>query len=366
LTLAAVLKKIKDTVLEIVDKVIAQLMKQVQGVVDSLVNMGEELKCAAKSAFAHVMIAADQVKEFFDDINKDGMKKSLEKFMAKMVAQFERLTPENIALMMFRFCQLTEVIQSLLSSPVDGLKKLASALTLEQAALKSAGLVETKKAVKAGALRLSPEERADNIAQTSEKVNSQAKTLKEVANGEQSSYECPSCPSVEEMRQVAGLSEAGIPGKFTFEPQVINQNDFEGKYLKGAGYKKVDKEVWFKLLRLLDQTGTAVVINSGYRSAGKNASVGGAKKSIHMTGGAIDVRVTGDYDTRASFVVAASRAGFTGIGIYSSFIHLDIAHRRAWVAGEPTTPSDYPVPASQVNRYVSLAARHDNDKLRTA
>jgi len=366
LTLAAVLKKIKDTVLEIVDKVIAQLMKQVQGVVDSLVNMGEELKCAAKSAFAHVMIAADQVKEFFDDINKDGMKKSLEKFMAKMVAQFERLTPENIALMMFRFCQLTEVIQSLLSSPVDGLKKLASALTLEQAALKSAGLVETKKAVKAGALRLSPEERADNIAQTSEKVNSQAKTLKEVANGEQSSYECPSCPSVEEMRQVAGLSEAGIPGKFTFEPQVINQNDFEGKYLKGAGYKKVDKEVWFKLLRLLDQTGTAVVINSGYRSAGKNASVGGAKKSIHMTGQAIDVRITGDYDTRASFVVAASRAGFTGIGIYSSFIHLDIAHRRAWVAGEPTTPSDYPVPTSQVNRYVSLAARHDNDKLRTA
>ena len=365
LTLAAVLKKIKDTVLEIVDKVIAQLMKQVQGVVDSLVNMGEELKCAAKSAFAHVMIAADQVKEFFDDINKDGMKKSLEKFMAKMVAQFERLTPENVALMMFRFCQLTEVIQSLLTAPVDGIKKLAAALTIEQAALKSAGLVETKKAVEAGALRLSPEERADNIAQTSEKVNSQAKTLKEIANGEQSSYECPSCPSVEEMRQVAGLSEAGIPGKFTFEPQVINQNDFEGKYLKGAGYKKVDKEVWFKLLRLLDQTGTAVVINSGYRSAGKNASVGGAKKSIHMTGGAIDVRISGDYDTRASFVVAASRAGFTGIGVYSTFIHLDIAGRRAWVAGEPTTPSDYPVPRTQTTRWVELVSRHDRDKLRS-
>ena len=364
LTLTAVLKKIKDTVLEIVDKVIAQLMKQVQGVIDSVVDMGDQLKCASKAAFAHIMIAADQVKEFFDEVNKDGMKKSIEKFMAKLVAQFERLTPENIALMIFRFCQLTEVIQSLLASPVDGLKKLASALTIEQAALKSAGLVETKKAVEAGALRVSIEERAERQAEVATKVNEASKTLKEVANGEESDYVCPTCPSVEAMRQVAGLSEAGIPGKFSFEPQVINQNDFEGKHLKGAGWKKVNKDVWFKLLEVLAQTGTEVKINSAYRSPAYNEGKG-VSKSKHMTGQAIDVRVTGDYDTRASFVVAASRAGFTGIGIYSTFIHLDTGGRRAWVAGEESTPSDYPVPSSQVDRFVQLSYRHDADKLRT-
>ena len=195
------------------------------------------------------------------------------------------------------------------------------------------------------------------------KVNDSSKTLEEVANGEESDYVCPTCPSEEEMKQVAGLTEAGIPGKFTFEPQVINQNDFEGKYLKGAGYKKVQKDVWFKLLRVLDQTGTEVVINSGYRSPNYNRGRG-VKNSKHMTGQAIDVRVVGDYNTRASFMVAASRAGFTGIGVYSTFIHLDIAGRRAWVAGEPSTPSDYPVPSSQVDRFVTLASRHDRDKLR--
>ena len=68
---------------------------------------------------------------------------------------------------------------------------------------------------------------------------------------------------------------------------------------------------------------------------------------------------------RAEFVVAASRAGFTGIGVYSSFIHLDIGGRRAWVAGEPTTPSDYPVPRTQTARWVELVSRHDRDKLRS-
>ena len=363
MTLTAVLKKIKDTVLEIVDKVIAQLMKQVQGVIDSVVGMAGDLKCAAQSAFNHIQQAADQIKEFFDEVNKDGLKKSLEKFMAKLVAQFERLTAENVALMMFRFCQLTEVIQSLLTAPVDGIKKLAAALTIEQAALKSAGLVETKKAVEAGALRLSTDEREKLQKEASEKINEEAPSLTEIANGASSHYECPTCPSGEEMKQVAALDENGIPGKFTFEPQVINQNDFEGKYLKGAGYKKVDKDVWFKLLRTIAQTGTEVKINSGYRSAGKNASVGGASKSKHMTGQAIDVRVAGDYNTRASFVVAASRAGFKGIGVYSTFIHLDIAGRRAWVAGEPTTPSDYPVPGSQTDDWIRLVARHDVDKL---
>jgi hypothetical protein len=364
LTLTAVLKKIKDTILEIVDKVIAQLMKQVQGVVDSVVGMADDLKCAAKSAFAHIQGAADQIKEFFDEVNKDGLKKSIEKFMSKLVAQFERLTAENVALMMFRFCQLSEVIQELLTAPVDGIKKLATALTIEQAALKSAGLVETKKAVEAGALRISADERAKTITETNEKVNKEAPSLAEVSEGASGNYECPTCPSGDEMKQIAALDENGIPGKFTFESQVVNQNDFEGKYLKGAGYKKVQKEVWFKLLRTLDQTGTEVKINSAYRSPNYNKGRG-VSKSKHMTGQAIDVRVTGDYTKRAEFVVAASRAGFTGIGVYSSFIHLDIAGRRAWVAGEPTTPSDYPVPKTQTARWVELVSRHDRDKLRS-
>ena len=115
---------------------------------------------------------------------------------------------------------------------------------------------------------------------------------------------------------------------------------------------------------LRDYYDAPIKINSAYRSPAYNKGKG-VSKSKHMTGQAIDVRVTGDYDTRASFVVAASRAGFTGIGIYSTFIHLDTAGRGAWVAGESSTPSDYPVPSSQVDRFVQLSYRHDADKLRT-
>ena len=369
ITLQGTIKKIKDLVLEIIDKVVEQLIKQIEKAVTATVGALTDIKGTGQKAFKKIQDAAEEIKELFSEEGIKDFKKRVEAFLAKTSAQFERLTIENVALLMFRFCQLTEVIQGLLKSPVEGLKALSSAIVAEHAVLRAMSLRETQKAVRAGAIRLDPQERQAAKDKAAETVNASAPTLKEVVADDtvQSNYITSDELSQVEIKTISdNRTEAGVPGKFTYASQVLNENMFEGKELKGAGYKKIDPVVLGKFLRVCEQTGQSYVINSGYRNPEKNKSVGGAKMSQHMTGKAIDVQVKGSYEERAEFVVAATRAGFNAIGVYSSFIHLDIRdYRVSWVGGEKNTPSDYPVPNSQLTKWVAHVDKHDKDLFRT-
>jgi hypothetical protein len=67
-------------------------------------------------------------------------------------------------------------------------------------------------------------------------------------------------------------------------------------------------------------------INSGYRSPAKNAAVGGASKSQHIAGNALDVDISGLSDAqKAQALNAAVEGGARGIGLYSSgnVMHVD-------------------------------------------
>ena len=365
LTLAVVLQKIKDAILKIVDKVIEQLKKRVQQVVAATVAGLSNIQGASQMVYQKIQEIQNDINDLFDVDSIEEFKKKIEALMAKTSAQFERLTVENVALMMFRFCQMSEVIEGMLNKSVDGLKALATSVEVEKKVLETVSLVETKSAVENGAIRVSKKDRDEKQKEVIAKTNESQPTLTDIANGQQSNYITPremSQAEIEEVNSSVG-SEAGIPGKFTYSSSVKNQNDYEGKYLKGAGYKKIDPVVFAKLLRVCEMTGKQYVITSGYRSPKYNASVGGAKSSVHMTGKAIDISVRGSYAERSEFIVAASRAGFTGIGVYSTFIHLDTGARRSWIAG---SDSSYPVKSDEYSSFRQLAARHNGDKLRTA
>ncbi len=103
-------------------------------------------------------------------------------------------------------------------------------------------------------------------------------------------------------------------------------------------------EVWEMDLALLDtlaelraMTGSRAEFQviSGYRSPQtnemlRNSSSGVAKRSLHMQGRAIDVRLSG-YDT-AKLRKAALRLRRGGVGYYarSDFIHVDTGRVRTW------------------------------------
>ena len=93
-------------------------------------------------------------------------------------------------------------------------------------------------------------------------------------------------------------------------------------------------DILHELKTITGHSGTFEVI-SGYRSPKTNASLRSksgavAKRSLHMQGKAIDVRLTG-FDTR-QLHKAAKKLAKGGVGFYqkSNFIHVDTGRVRYW------------------------------------
>ena len=107
-------------------------------------------------------------------------------------------------------------------------------------------------------------------------------------------------------------------------PQPSNE---DGQYIKWLPH--VDSRVKPQVVQGLEAVSQAVgyqlQITSGYRSPDYNTEVGGAKKSQHMEGNAVDVVQSGlTVEQRQAFIKAAVDAGFTAIGVYNTFTHVDI------------------------------------------
>lgn len=68
-------------------------------------------------------------------------------------------------------------------------------------------------------------------------------------------------------------------------------------------------------------------VNSGYRTLSHNAEIGGAKKSYHPYGMAVDLR--SDIATPEQ-IAQRAQPFFGGIGLYGSFCHCDVGPERSW------------------------------------
>ena len=89
----------------------------------------------------------------------------------------------------------------------------------------------------------------------------------------------------------------------------------------------VDDKLVKHLQQIREHYGKPVYINSGYRCGKHNKAVGGAAKSQHMNGKAADVVVKGI--SPRSVAEYAEQIGLKGIGVYSSFCHLDTRATKA-------------------------------------
>ena len=86
-------------------------------------------------------------------------------------------------------------------------------------------------------------------------------------------------------------------------------------------------EFFDKLQRARISVGKPFKINSAHRSYRYNLSVGGAIRSQHKTL-AIDISLKGH--NRLHVLAACKLVGFTGIGYYNTFLHVDLGRERFW------------------------------------
>lgn len=83
------------------------------------------------------------------------------------------------------------------------------------------------------------------------------------------------------------------------------------------------------LQTIRDHFGKPVLINSAYRSPAWNKKQGGATRSQHLLGTAVDIHIDGVPPLKIAQYAEAIGAG--GIGLYKSFTHVDArAKRTRW------------------------------------
>lgn len=78
------------------------------------------------------------------------------------------------------------------------------------------------------------------------------------------------------------------------------------------------------LQKIRDHFDKAVIINSAYRTEAHNKSIGGATYSQHKYGLAADIHINGVTPKEIAVYVETLLPSSGGIGIYKSFVHIDV------------------------------------------
>lgn len=89
----------------------------------------------------------------------------------------------------------------------------------------------------------------------------------------------------------------------------------------------IDSELVERLQALRDILGKPININSAYRTLAHNKKVGGQELSPHLAGQAADIVCPGYPPSEVA--KAAETVGFRGIGLYDTFVHVDVNPRCA-------------------------------------
>jgi uncharacterized protein YcbK (DUF882 family) len=92
---------------------------------------------------------------------------------------------------------------------------------------------------------------------------------------------------------------------------------------KHCGKIVIDSRLIARLEKLRHELGdTPIVITSGYRCPKHNKAIGGAKRSQHCQGKAVDIKVA--HYTPQEVAHFAKMMGFTWVKAYRSWTHLDV------------------------------------------
>lgn len=110
----------------------------------------------------------------------------------------------------------------------------------------------------------------------------------------------------------------------------ITKNFHSDEFACKDGSKKIliDVDLVSVLQKIRDEIGSAITINSGYRTITYNKKLGCAKNSYHIKGRAFDISSKTVDNWRLAKI--AEKQGLKGIIRYQNFIHIDSREKKYW------------------------------------
>jgi hypothetical protein len=326
------LNALRQQLLQTVENLVNTFMSQIEGLVSSISQLTQDIREFGYSVMNRLHSAINGVREFFSEFSIQRLRERIEEFVNDAAAQFEELTPENIALLLFRFCQFAEFLQSFFSSPLDAVRGYIGNLLNQRNLLLNAGLRETLRAAAFGGFRLDDEEIDRARDRLRDGVNEGAD---DGPPGEPFNYIPSASLTASERQFVIDPVAEGLPGRIVWDPGgVINMGRTVSDAADDDGFRRVSPEILEKAVLVSKRINKVLYINSAYRSPLYNARLDGAARgSLHMSGRALDVGMGGFSDEDIiRFISAASSEGVGGMKFYSgsNFVHIDTGARRTW------------------------------------
>jgi hypothetical protein len=258
-----------------------------------------------------------KVTAFFSEENIERIKKRIQALIDYAVSIFKNPSLEDIQYLLYRFCSFVTRVEAGINALKTPLENYVDSYTQSRDVLQASSSRNTVRAVSAGAIRFSPGAR-DRQYPGIRDMYVTAGNIAPITD--------------EEYQNITQWNNGRGDSRVIFTGGWVSRKRSDGTlYLGQIGWDRVDINVKALLMRVQKDFGRQLQITSGYRSPEYNRLVGGAQRSLHMSGKALDVQWTGfNVETREKFARVARFHGFRGIGRYSSFVHIDVGPNKSW------------------------------------
>ena len=309
---AILLETLTSKIKDVVDNVI----EKVKGIVDNF-NISTALSSTETFVSESVVGVGQKIKEqaqsFFNEENIKKFKEKIDGLISYAVNTFENPSLDEIRFLIARFCNFVGQVENLLNQVKAPLDNFTNNIRSSRQTIKANSQVNTVRAVSSGALRFDDGTRKTNI--DSMQGNTRAPGTSN-----------PAPIEVADVDGVTSWNNGRGDSKIKFGPGL------QAGKMGEEGWTRVDTTARVYLTRVQQRFGRQLQVNSGYRSPAYNQSVGGASKSKHMSGTALDISWNGmTTQNREEFINIAYEEGFLGIGRYGTrFVHIDLGPQRSW------------------------------------
>ena len=320
LKVKALIEAIKEKIVKMIEKVIKKVEDAINNFsVENIIKKIDNF--VQKEIVAKITKIKEDIKQFFSKENIEKIKNKIKNLINYAVSQFENPSVEEIMFMIARFCAFATGLEGLIKGLKGPLDDFSNRYEEVLNTISNASSRITGEAIRSGAVRLSEEARR-------EKINT-AKVQWEKAGNIRPS-------SVDEYRDLPSWDalEAGSDSRLKIQGGWVTKMSKPRE-----GWEVMDIDFRVLIMRLQKEAKNAGIINghlylnSGYRDTAYNTAVDGAKSSQHLSGLAADLTWDGfraGSEDANNFVALARRQGFRGIGLYNSFIHVDVGPERQW------------------------------------
>ena len=348
----ALIEAIKKKIVDMIEQAIIKVCMAISNF--SVESITGPITSAVESRIV-VKVEEEKTKigEFCNVENIRRLVQKIKRLIDYAVGLFANPSFEEIQFLIARLCALATGLEGLFKGLKAPLNDFGNRYDEVFNTIKNASNRVTGEAIRSGSIRMSEEsrrqqinnakelwEKAGNIRTPTIKEYRDVPSYKDIEKASSSGVTVTPIPDI-------GASTAvitNIPAPNTNTTDSAPSLKFSGCWVSemnppSEGWTKLDMNVKVYLVRLQKAAQKAglisgpIYINSGWRSVQYNAKVGGAKSSQHLNGLAVDIVWDGfvaKSDKTNQFVALARKEGFRGIGLYNSFVHLDIGPAREW------------------------------------